>query len=133
MACPRFARLAALIIPVFAQDRIKNDRGRKEVEEALNGWWAASMKTHDQRIAWWREAKFGCFTHWGVYSYLGGEWNGEPVKGYAEHIMRIKKIPLATCKKEVVAKFNPVDFDADVWAKTIRGSGIEYVIITAKD
>ena len=53
------------------------------------------MKTHDQGIAWWREAKFGCFIHWGVYSTYGGEWNGKPFRGYAEHMMRINKVPRA--------------------------------------
>ena len=34
------------------------------------------MKTHDERIAWWQEARFGMFMHWGVYSSLGNEYNG---------------------------------------------------------
>ena len=46
------------------------------------------MKTHDQRIAWWRKSEFGCFIHWGVYSTFGGEWKGKPFRGYAEHMMR---------------------------------------------
>ena len=40
----------------------------------------------DARLAWWREAKFGMFIHWGVYSAFGGEWNGQKVEGYAEHL-----------------------------------------------
>src|SRR6266487_4568669 len=68
-----------------------NPRDQRAINEAVNGWWTASMKTHDQRIAWWREAKFGCFIHWGVYSTFGGEWNGKPFRGYAEHMMRIQK------------------------------------------
>src|SRR3954465_8210975 len=63
-------------------------------------WWRESMKTHDQRIGWWREARFGMFIHWGVYSRLGGVWHGEPVQGYAEHIMRKSRIPLATYRSE---------------------------------
>src|SRR4051794_625273 len=31
-------------------------------------WWRASMQTHEQRIQWWRQARFGMFIHWGVYS-----------------------------------------------------------------
>src|SRR4051794_17568002 len=58
-------------------------------------WWRDSMKTRDQRIQWWRDARFGMFIHWGVYSELAGEWKGEPVQGYAEHIMRKCKIPFA--------------------------------------
>jgi len=34
----------------------------------------------DARLAWWREAKFGMFIHWGVYSAFGGEWNGQKVE-----------------------------------------------------
>jgi len=70
-------------------------RDQKAIDDAVNGWWKASMKTHDQGIAWWREAKFGCFIHWGVYSTYGGEWNGKPFRGYAEHMMRINKVPRA--------------------------------------
>src|SRR5262245_33485910 len=107
-------------------------RDEKAVEEALQGWWPASMKTHDQRIAWWREARFGCFIHWGPYSVFGGEWKGKPFRGYAEHMMRSQKIPLAEYKEKVVAAFNPVKFNADEWVRSIKGAGMKYVIITAK-
>lgn len=109
-------------------------KGRDEaaVEEAIATWWTASMKNHDQRIAWWREARFGCFIHWGVYSTFGGEWNGKPFKGYAEHMMRSQKIPRAVYAEKVVSIFNPVKFDADEWVKLIKAAGMKYVIITAK-
>src|SRR5215218_3720181 len=68
------------------------DRDQKEINEAVNGWWTASMKTHEQRIRWWREAKFGMFIHWGIYSLPGGEWKGKKVSGYAEHLMRKERI-----------------------------------------
>ena len=32
---------------------------------------------HDARMAWWREAKFGMFIHWSLFSQLGGEWKGK--------------------------------------------------------
>ena len=35
-------------------------------------WWRQSMTDHDARMEWWREARFGMFVHWGVYSGLGG-------------------------------------------------------------
>ena len=63
-------------------------RDQQAIDEALNSWWTASMKTHEQRIAWWREAKFGMFIHWGIYSLPGGDWRGRKVSGYAEHLMR---------------------------------------------
>src|SRR5258705_538207 len=55
-------------------------------------WWRDSMKTHDERIGWWREARFGMFVHWGVYSTLGNEYKGRQGGGYAEHIQRVLKI-----------------------------------------
>lgn len=99
---------------------------------ALHGWWKASMRNHDKRVAWWREARFGCFMHWGVYSGPGGVWKGKPVHGYAEHLMRIERIPSAEYRKEVVDKFDPVYFNADRWVKKIKEAGMRYLIITAK-
>src|SRR5215212_6580205 len=80
-------------------------------------WWRESMKTHDQRIAWWREARFGMFIHWGVYSTLAGEWHGQPVVGYAEHIQRKAKIPIPVYQQQVAGNFRPDKFDAAAWAQ----------------
>lgn len=102
------------------------------IHDAETGWYANALKTRDQRLAWWREARFGCFIHWGVYSDLGGEWQGNPNPGYAEHIMRVDKIPLATYKAEVAAKFSPDKFDANEWMRQIKAAGMQYVVLTAK-
>lgn len=89
------ALLAGHIVP--AQNKGDEDkdmfnkakaRDQQAIDKAVKGWWAQSMKTHDQRIDWWRKAKFGMFIHWGVYSQAGGEWKGQKVSGYAEHLMR---------------------------------------------
>src|SRR5688572_31489713 len=58
-------------------------------------WWRTSMETRDQRLGWWREARFGMFIHWGAYSHLAGVWEGQPVTGYAEHIQRMRKVSMA--------------------------------------
>jgi alpha-L-fucosidase len=31
----------------------------------------------DARMAWWREARFGMFIHWGLYSIPAGTWDGK--------------------------------------------------------
>ena len=31
----------------------------------------------DARMQWWREARFGMFIHWGLYSIPAGEWHGK--------------------------------------------------------
>ncbi len=102
------------------------------VREALDNWWTASLKTLEKRMDWYSEARFGCFIHWGVYSLAGGEWNGKSVRGYAEHLMRSQKIPLAEYKERFVKPFNPLEFDADEWMRNARDAGMRYFIITAK-
>ena len=60
---------------------------------AAKGWWTAAQKNRDERLAWWRDDKFGCFIHWGVYSDLAGEYKGRKGGAYSEHIMRQLTIP----------------------------------------
>ncbi|HTN19175.1 MAG TPA: alpha-L-fucosidase [Pelobium sp.] len=124
----------------FAQDAGDEDasmknaatmRDNKMIEEANNGWWKNSMLNHDHRIEWWREARFGMFIHWGVYSEAGGEWKGKKVDGYAEHLMRKEKITKADYLK-LASQFNPTKFDADKWVKTAKNAGMRYMVITAK-
>jgi alpha-L-fucosidase len=95
-------------------------------------WWRQSMKTRDQRIAWFKEARFGMFIHWGAYSPAGGVWNGKPVEGYAEHIMRKEKITGQEYQDKLVATFNPTQFNAEEWVTTAKRAGMSYLIITAK-
>ena len=107
------------------------ERDQQAIDEARQGWWTASMRNHDQRIQWWREAKFGMFIHWGVYSTAGGEWKGKKVSGYAEHLMRKEKIS-RTEYLQLANIFNPVKFNADEWVRTAKQAGMKYMIITSK-
>jgi alpha-L-fucosidase len=88
--------------------------------------------TREQRIAWWREGRFGLFIHWGLYAIPGGTW-GDKVhtEGYSEWIMFDEKIPGATYEK-LAGRFNPVRFDAKAWADLARRAGMKYVVLTAK-
>jgi alpha-L-fucosidase len=95
-------------------------------------WWRTSMETRDQRLAWFREARFGMFIHWGAYSHVGGVWEGKPVEGYAEHIMRKLKISSADYRAKLVAPFKPTGFNADEWVKQAKQAGMGYLIITSK-
>ena len=50
--------------------------------------------SQDAKMKWFREAKFGLFIHWGLYSIPAGEWKGQPVAGIGEWIMNRAKIPV---------------------------------------
>ncbi len=85
-----------------------------------------------ERIGWFKEARYGLFIHWGLYAIPGGTW-GDTVRkrGYSEWIMFSEKIPRETYSK-LATQFNPVDFDADEWARIAKDAGMRYVVITAK-
>lgn len=108
------------------------ERNAAAAKAAETGWYAEALKTRDQRLAWFRDARLGTFIHWGPYSVLGGQWDGKPNPGYAEHIMRVDRIPLKTYRAEVAAKFHPDKFDARAWVKLIKAAGSRYIIITSK-
>ena len=84
----------------------------------------------DARMAWWRDAQFGMFIHWGVYSVPAGNYHGERVGG-GEWIMNNSHIPIPEYE-QFIRSFNPVKYDADTWARTARDAGMKYIIITSK-
>jgi len=85
----------------------------------------------DARMAWWREARFGMFIHWGLYSIPAGTWNGKPVPSIGEWIMNTGSIPVADYKA-LASQFNPVDFNAHTIVSLAKSAGMKYIIITAK-
>ncbi len=85
----------------------------------------------DARMAWWRDAKFGMFIHWGVYSVPAGFYHDKAVSGIGEWIMCRAKIPMAEYQ-QYAKEFNPVKFDADAWVKAAADAGMKYIVITSK-
>ena len=85
----------------------------------------------DARMAWWRDARFGMFIHWGVYSVPAGTYNGEKIKGLGEWIMSEGKIPMSDYQK-FAGQFNPTNYNADEWVKLAKEAGMKYIVITAK-
>lgn len=92
---------------------------------------AQDGKTADERLKWWRDARFGMFIHWGLYAIPAGEWNGKQIPGIGEWIMNRARIPVADYE-QLAKQFNPAHFDADEWVKTAKAAGQRYMVITAK-
>jgi len=82
----------------------------------LQGAFAQKVLTKDERMPWWREARFGMFIHWGVYSVPAGTWDGRQIGGIGEWIMNRAKIPVADYQA-MAKQFNPVKYDPDAWVK----------------
>jgi alpha-L-fucosidase len=85
----------------------------------------------DARIAWFREAKYGLFIHWGPYAIPAGEWQGKRVPGFGEWIMHAAKIP-ARDYAAMASAWNPAKFDAEAWVKLAEDAGMKYIVVTAK-
>jgi alpha-L-fucosidase len=85
----------------------------------------------DTRMAWWRDARFGMFIHWGLYAVPAGEYKGTRSKEIGEWIMSWANIPRAEYEP-FAARFNPVRFDAAQWVRIARDAGMKYIVITSK-
>jgi alpha-L-fucosidase len=85
----------------------------------------------DERMEWWRDARFGMFIHWGLYAVPAGEWKGKQVPGIGEWIMERAHIPVSEYE-QLAGQFNPVKFDADEWVRIAKNAGMKYIVITSK-
>jgi len=97
-----------------------------------NFLFAQSKGTEDNnpKMEWWKEARFGLFVHWGLYSVAGGVWNGKHAKGN-EHFMLYERIPLKEYAT-LADQFNPTKFNSDEWVKAAKEAGMKYIVITSK-
>ena len=88
----------------------------------------------DARMAWWREARFGMFVHWGLYSGLAGNWDGKSqgANGDMEWMQNRVGVDTKTYADAALPKFQPVPGFAKAWAKLAKQAGCQYVVFTTK-
>ena len=100
----------------------------------------ASLSLSTEKADWFREAKFGMFVHFGLYSMLEGSYNGHTLPDttfthgrswYAEWIQMRLEVPGKEYKK-LAGSFNPAAFDADAWIREAKNAGMRYFVITSK-
>src|ERR1022692_4091424 len=98
--------------------------------------WNARGCSNDNRGQWFRDAKFGAFIHFGLYSQLGGYWQGKGPYDAAEQIIGLGQrkvvIPADQYRKDVGGMFNPTNFNAHKWVSAIKQAGQKYLIVTTK-
>ncbi len=90
--------------------------------------------SRDARMTWWREARFGMFVHWGLYSGLAGTWNDKAVakKGGMEWIQQRVKADTDTYAERAIPRFKPVPGFAKAWAALAKEAGCRYLVFTSK-
>lgn len=82
---------------------------------------AATAATRDERMAWWREARFGMFVHFGLYALYGrNEW-----------VMALENIPVEEYERKA-DEFNPKPGCPREWAKLASEAGMTYMVMTTK-
>ena len=103
-------------IPLYALDKAAN------VPSYLKGYEDLYAKDpHKAALAWFKEARFGLFMHYGLYSILGrGEW-----------VQFRSKIPVPEYEK-LTERFNPERFDADLITDLALEAGMKYINLTSK-
>lgn len=81
--------------------------------------WVAQTRT--ERMTWWREARFGMFIHYGLYSQVGrNEW-----------VMSLENYPIAEYEK-LAETFNPQPGAPRQWAELAVKAGMKYMVLTTR-
>ncbi|HTY35750.1 MAG TPA: alpha-L-fucosidase [Bacteroidota bacterium] len=109
-----FIALLLMLSPVYAQQ-----------QDYLH----ETKAQYDARMSWWKEARFGMFIHWGLYSIPAGEWKNRT--DHAEWIRTTAQIPIGEYEK-FLGRFNPVKFNAAEWVRMAKNAGMKYITITTK-
>lgn len=100
----------------------------------------SKLSLDPSKSEWFRDAKFGMFIHWGLYSVLEGSYNGHTLPDesfengkswYAEWIQPRLEIPADEYQK-IKDKFNPTGYNAEEWVLEAKNAGIRYIVITSK-
>ncbi len=90
------------------------------------------LEKHEAAPEWFRDAKFGIYWHWGVYSVpaYGNEWYPKWMhvknKRYYKHHVKTYGQPDEFGYHDFVPMFKAEKFDADEWAELCKKAGARY-------
>ena len=89
-----------------------------------------TLRQRNERMDWWRRAKFGMFIHYGLYSGLAGEFMGQ--QGGGEWIQRNLKLDSESYAAEALPLFKPAPGCTEAWAELAEAAGCYYMVLTTK-
>jgi alpha-L-fucosidase len=111
-----FERLGFWPVEVF--DRIAPPKAGSSTT-SLN---AETIEQHNQRVAWWRDARFGLFIHFGLFSLPTGE---------PRLMDNYFKLPIETFHA-MQSQWNPPNVDTDQWVRLAKNAGMKYIVLVTK-
>ena len=80
-----------------------------------------TASTRDERMVWWREARYGMFIHYGLYTHTGRhEW-----------VQTQENIPVDEYKR-LAAGFAYKPGSAKKWAELAKAAGMKYMVLTSR-
>ncbi len=91
----------------------------------------AGAPSADERIEWWREARFGLFIHWGPVSLKGTEIGWSRAGERRGYLLRGNEVPVEVYDN-LYKQFNPTNFNADQWVAIAKAGGMKYVVFTSR-
>lgn len=119
------------------RNRLLAEEQKQENDGPYRADWASLEKY--QQPQWYKDAKFGIFIHWGVYSVPAAEneWYPrnmyKPEEGaYKDFRARFAKGDDSKGYKDLIPLFRAEHFDAAEWAKVFKESGAQYVVPVAE-
>src|SRR5947207_11885991 len=124
-------RITFILLVIVALGAVASATRRSDQTGAVT---AARSGTNDaqrdERMRWWREARFGMFIHWGLYAVPAGEYKGQRSTRIGEWITEWANIPRADYEP-FAKQFNPVKFNAAQWVGLAKAAGMKYIVITS--
>ncbi|MBN2652386.1 MAG: alpha-L-fucosidase [Spirochaetales bacterium] len=120
--------LLLLIIALLAIScSTRRDYGNDEFMTNLVG---ETSQQKCERMQWWQDAKLGAFFEWGLFSSLGGSYQGYTAN-YAAWILQLTGME-PEVYESYASKFNPEKLVENPFLNNLYAAGFRYVIFTAK-
>src|ERR1700745_1084236 len=89
-------------------------------------------RPNTQTVRQWQNRKYGMFIHFGLYSKLGGVWNGKQYSGnYSEQIQSDAHIPEAEYAA-LASELKPERWDPEAIVRLAQNAGMQFIVLTAK-